>query len=84
MRVDRFKTYLHDLLNNAQHPGIAGAGYYDVAGNEHSLQDIRVNGTDGVTVYLRIVTTAPQGGDDHAQPERIVEKSVPGVQVVRR
>lgn len=84
MRVDRFKTYLFDLLNNAERSDIASVDYYDVLDNERPLRDIRVQGTDGVVVQLRIVGSAPPGGDDQREPEKIIEKPTSGVEVTRR
>jgi hypothetical protein len=83
MRSKRFQDYLLGVLKRAEHPDIAAVELYDVPGNGFPLRDIQVRGTDGVTLYLRIVHGAPSAGGDHAQPEKIVEKTSPGVEVTR-
>lgn len=72
MRVERFKNYLRDRLVSAGHPDIVSVDTYDVP--EGGATDLKVTYADGVVLYLRIVRTAPPGGDSHDQPEKIVTK----------
>ena len=83
MRRDRFETYLFNLLRDAGHPALAAVEEYDVAGNDHVLRDVRVRGTDGITIDIRIARTAPAGGDPAEREETIVTKETPGVEVTR-
>jgi hypothetical protein len=79
MRVQRFQAYFRGLLEGAPDAGIAEIEEYEVGGNE-GRPNLRVRGTDGVTVDLVIVGMAPTG-DDHNKPETITEKPAPGVHV---
>lgn len=80
MNVGEFKDYFRDLLVNSGNPAVAGVDFYDVAHNEAPLRDLAVRGTDGVTLYLSIVRTAPPGGD---KPDAAtIAKTEPGVRVI--
>ena len=80
MRVQRFQAYFRGLLEGASDAGIAEIEEYEVPGNE-GRPNLHIRGTDGVTIDLVIVATAPTGGDDHNKPETITEKSAPGIEV---
>ncbi|MFI9381210.1 hypothetical protein [Kutzneria sp. NPDC052558] len=70
MRPARFNDYLFGLLQQANHQGIAKVEPYDAAGQ----RNIRVVGTDGITIELMAVGSAPSGGDPWQKPEKIVTK----------
>jgi hypothetical protein len=72
VRRDRFVDYLRDVLATSGHPDIVGVEQYDVP--EGGVSDLKVRFADGVTIYLRVVRSAPPGGDDHTKPETIVTK----------
>lgn len=82
MNVGEFKDYFRGLLVNSGNPAVAGVDLYDVPHNQVPLRDLAVRGTDGVTLYLNIVRTAPPGGD---RPDTAtVTKAKPGVKVITR
>jgi hypothetical protein len=80
MRVRRFQEYFRGLLESASDSGIAAVEEYAELGAD-GRPNLRVRGTDGVTVDLVIVGTAKRGGDDHTKPEVVLVKSEPGVRV---
>jgi hypothetical protein len=80
MRVRRFQEYFRGLLEDASDSGIAAIEEYETPGSE-GRPNLRLRGADGVTIDLVIVGTAKRGGDDHAKPEVITEKSEPGINV---
>lgn len=59
MNIGEFKDYLRELL--IKDAAVDSVDYYDVPGNGAPLRDLAVRGTDGVSLYLRIVRTAPPG-----------------------
>jgi hypothetical protein len=73
VRRDRFVGYLGELLGNSGHPDIAKVTRYDVP--EGGVTDLKVGCADGTSIYLRIVRSAPPGGDDHTAAEKIVTKN---------
>jgi len=70
MRTSRFKDWLFETLS--RHPRVAQVEWYPVPEDGSGLQDIKVTFDTGLTYHLRIVGTAPPGGDDVSRPERIV------------
>jgi len=80
MRVRRFQEYFRGLLASASDSGIAAVEEYAEPGTENR-PNLRIRGTDGVTVDLVIVGTAKRGGDDHTKPEVVLVKSQLGVRV---
>jgi len=68
VRIPRFKTWLAEQLD--QHPDITQVEEYEV---NPGLTDLKITTGDQV-VYLRVVGTAPPGGDNPAEPEQIVTK----------
>jgi hypothetical protein len=80
MNITEFRDYLRALVVNSGNEAVAGVEFYDVAGNELPVRDLAVRCTDGVTLYLRTVMTAPPGGD---KPDgTVVTKSEPGVRLI--
>ncbi|WP_253771588.1 hypothetical protein [Goodfellowiella coeruleoviolacea] len=80
MRVERFRQWLHQVLAESGHPGIEAVAGYEVPGGGHGRTDTVVRGTDGVALYLRVVRTAPPGGEDLSQPETVITRE-PGVPI---
>jgi hypothetical protein len=78
MRARRFQEYFRGLLASASDSGIAAVEEYAEPGAENQ-PNLRIRGTDGVTIDLVIVGTAKRGGDDHTKPEVVLVKSEPGV-----
>jgi hypothetical protein len=71
MWVDRFKGWFAEQLTGQ--PGIAAVGTYSVEGNEAPVTDLRIDGEDGVSLFLRVVRTSP-GGENYAQSEVVTIK----------
>jgi hypothetical protein len=71
MRNPRFRALLVEIVNGADHPDIIGVEEID---NGPKGKVLRVSFRDGIKIDLIVVTTAPDAGDNHAQPERIVTK----------
>ncbi|CAM3412911.1 hypothetical protein KIPE111705_07170 [Kibdelosporangium persicum] len=69
MRVERFKDYLREKIIGL--PDVASVDTYAV---DDAITGIKVTGTDGVELYLHVVRTSPNGGDNHNEPEKIVTK----------
>jgi hypothetical protein len=81
VRVQRFQEYLIRLLSECGDPRIASVGTYEIP----SVTQPVIRCTDGTEYHLAIVGTAPTGGDDRSQPERIVTRE-PGtsIKITRR
>lgn len=70
MRLDRFKPWFSEQL--AAMPGVKAVESYRVP-DDAKLTDVKVTGSDDVSLYLRIVRVTPKG-DDESKPEVIVTK----------
>ncbi|WP_026421471.1 hypothetical protein [Actinokineospora inagensis] len=69
MRNQRLRDLIGDQVR--AHPEVKSVESVD-HGKAGRVQ--KVTFTDGVVVELLITSTSPAGGDDHAQPEKIVTK----------
>jgi hypothetical protein len=84
VKVERFKTYFADLMRADQNPGVESVETYKVAGEapDSPLRDIKITGTDGVTLYLRVVRGAADGEGLWGAEEKILTKPERGVQII--
>ena len=78
MRVQRFETFLAGLIRTGADQPVRDMQTFAEAGftgaGDHGL--ILTMG-NGARLYLNMVGSAPAGGDDHNQPEKIVEGEPP-------
>jgi hypothetical protein len=75
MRFERLMPVLRDLLAEYDHPDVSSVETAPMPGNDHPPSELRVTFTDGTTMILHVVRTAPPGGEPDGTPEKIVYKS---------
>jgi len=70
VRLTRFKPWFSEQV--ATLPGVEAVEPYHVPGDS-GLTDVKIVGSDGVALYLRLVRVTPSG-DDESTPEKIVTR----------
>jgi hypothetical protein len=74
MRFERLMPILRDLLSESGHSDLTSVETVPMPGNDHPIPELRVTCTDGTTMILHVVRTAPPGGEPDGAPEKIVYK----------